>query len=228
MSSQPPASHEGPSSAPSARCRYRIRFGKDGPLRYTSHLDLARTWERLLRRAGLPLAYSQGFNPQPKIQLAAALPLGYASSAEVLDMWLEGDVPDSGVVLARLREVAPEGLSIESVEEVDLQGPALQTLTIKAVYRIVVGDAVDRGSLERRVEALLAQDKIWRERREKRYDLRPLIDALDVVQGDPLALHAVLALSQEGGTGRPDEVVAALGLDATALRITRTAILFEE
>jgi radical SAM-linked protein len=227
MPSQPPASHEEPSSAPAARCRYRIRFGKDGPLRYTSHLDLARTWERLLRRAGLPLAYSQGFNPRPKIQLAAALPLGYASSAEVLDVWLEGDAPDSGVVLARLRGVAPEGLSIESVEEVDLQGPALQTLTRKAVYRIVVGDAVDRGSLERRVEALLAQAEIWRERRDKRYDLRALIDVLDVLPGDPLTLHSVLALSQEGGTGRPDEVAAALELDATALRITRTAILFE-
>lgn len=153
--------------------------------------------------------------------------MGYASSAEVLDMWLEGDVPDSGVVLPRLRGVAPEGLSIESVEEVDLQGPALQTLTRKAVYRIVVGDVVDRGSMERRVEALLAQSEIWRERRGKRYDLRPLIDALEVLSGDPLTLHTVLALSQEGGTGRPDEVMEALGLDATALQITRTAILFE-
>ncbi len=208
------------------RSRYRVRFGKAGPLRYTSHLDLARTWERLLRRAGLPLVYSQGFNPRPKMQLAAALPLGYASTAEVLDIWLEGGAPEPEVMLPRLREVAPEGLSVEDVEVVDLRGPALQTLTRGATYEIVVEDAIDRAALAERVEALLARSEIWRERRGKRYNLRPLIHAITVLPGDRPRLRVELGLSQQEGTGRPDEVLDVLGLDGLTAHITRTAITF--
>ena len=69
--------------------RLRVTFTKNGPLLYTSHLDLARIWERSLRRAGAPLVYSQGFNPRPKLHLAAALPLGHVGEAELLDVWLE-------------------------------------------------------------------------------------------------------------------------------------------
>ncbi|MDP3186130.1 MAG: TIGR03936 family radical SAM-associated protein, partial [Anaerolineales bacterium] len=63
----------------------RITFSKTGALRYTGHLDLQRIWERTARRAGLPLVYSQGFHPQPKIQIAAALPLGFSGRAELVD-----------------------------------------------------------------------------------------------------------------------------------------------
>ncbi len=69
--------------------RLRVTFSKGGPLVYTSHLDLARAWERALRRAGVGLVYSGGFNPRPKLQLAAALPLGHTAEAEWLDVWLE-------------------------------------------------------------------------------------------------------------------------------------------
>ena len=71
--------------------RIRIQFTKEGALRYISHLDLHSLMERSTRRAGLPLAYSQGFHPQPKIQLAAALALGFASTAELVDIWLNDD-----------------------------------------------------------------------------------------------------------------------------------------
>src|SRR5512138_1667680 len=60
---------------PLTQQRIRIRFGQDGPLRYVGHHDLARTWERILRRARAPLEYSQGFNPRPRMQFAAALPI---------------------------------------------------------------------------------------------------------------------------------------------------------
>ncbi len=69
--------------------RARITFSKSGPLRYIGHLDLQTLWERAARRAGLPLAYSNGFHPQAKIYFAAALPLGFSSRAEVMDMRLE-------------------------------------------------------------------------------------------------------------------------------------------
>ena len=69
--------------------RIRVTFSKTYHMRYTSHLDVHRTWERTLRRARLPLAYSQGFNPRPKINLAAALPLGFTSDCEIVEFWLD-------------------------------------------------------------------------------------------------------------------------------------------
>ena len=63
-------------------------------MRFTGHLDLHRAWERTFRRAGLPLAYSQGFNPHPRLNLASALPLGFTSEGEVIDVWLEQDLAD--------------------------------------------------------------------------------------------------------------------------------------
>ena len=72
--------------------RIRITFAKQGPLRYTGHLDLHKLWERAARRAELPLAYSQGFHPQPKMNIAAALPLGFSSRCEVMDMKLEHEI----------------------------------------------------------------------------------------------------------------------------------------
>ena len=75
--------------------RLRLRFSKGEQLKYISHLDLARAWERAFRRAGLPVAHSQGFNPRPRLQIAAALPVGVTGRAEYLDVWLtEALVPE--------------------------------------------------------------------------------------------------------------------------------------
>jgi radical SAM-linked protein len=89
--------------------RIRITFIKQGALRYTGHLDLHRLWERAARRAGLPLAYSQGFHPQPKMNMAAALPLGFSSRCEVMDMRLERDMSLEDLP-TRLNETLPSGL----------------------------------------------------------------------------------------------------------------------
>src|SRR3972149_7725894 len=72
--------------------RYRITFAITHAMRYVGHLDLLRAWERTLRRAELPLAYTQGFHPHPRIQIAAALPLGCTAAAELMDLWLEDDL----------------------------------------------------------------------------------------------------------------------------------------
>ncbi len=210
------------------RVRYRIRFGKRGVLRYTSHLDLARTWERTLRRAGAPLVYSQGFNPRPQMQLAAALPLGFESACELLDIWLEGSVPEPGELLAALRRAAPEGLEVEGIWAVDLRGPALQTLTRSATYEVVPGEEIAYGELAERAAALLAQNEVRRERRGKTYDLRPLILATEALPGEPPRLRLELSLSADQGTGRPDEVLTVLGLDPLSARVTRTAITCDD
>ncbi len=215
-------------STPLLRVRYRIRFGKQGPLRYISHLDLARVWERVLRRAQAPLIYSQGFNPRPQLQLAAALPLGCASTCELIDVWMDDPAPPPAEMLLRLRAAAPAGLVIEEVWSVDLNSPALQTLTRSVVYQATPAEEIAPEELQARVERLLDQPEIWRDRRERRYDLRPLIHCLRVMPGDRPTLEMELSLSQERGTGRPDEVLSALGLDPLAARITRTAITFDK
>src|SRR5512139_3345190 len=98
--------------------RIRIIFSKTDAMRFTGHLDLHRTWERLVRRAGLPLAYTQGYSPHPRINLASALPLGFTSDCEVVDIWLEVEMP-SGEVRLALTQAAPPGISILDVTPVD-------------------------------------------------------------------------------------------------------------
>lgn len=202
--------------------RYRITFGKDGPLRYSSHLDLARVWERTLRRASVPLVYSQGFNPRPKLQLAAALPLGYSSICEVLDIWLAEEAPLPGQLQDDLPQFAPPGLSILHIETVDVHAPALQSLVCAATYHVIPDPAPDPDSLRQAIGAVLASETLPRERRGKLYDLRPLIHALELQQP---VLKMVLALTPQGA-GRPDEVLDALGLDPIRASVERVRLHF--
>src|SRR6185503_1913057 len=106
--------------------RIRITFTKTGPAKYSGHLDLHKSWERALRRAGLPLAYSQGFHPQPKIHLAAALPLGFTSECELVDVWLTEPV-ELEAALGELRRATSPGVEIKAVCEVADSLPAMQT-----------------------------------------------------------------------------------------------------
>ncbi|HXQ36677.1 MAG TPA: TIGR03936 family radical SAM-associated protein, partial [Anaerolineales bacterium] len=105
--------------------RIRITFAKQGALRYTGQLDLHKLWERAARRAELPLAYSQGFHPQPKINIAAALPLGFSSRCEVMDMKLERVIPLKGL-REKLQGTLPTGIQVLNVESADEHTPALQ------------------------------------------------------------------------------------------------------
>ena len=212
-----------------AQTRLRIQFAKRGNLRFTSHLDLARIWERLLRRAGVQVLYSQGFNPRPKIQLAAALPLGYSSTCEVLDIWLAGEAPASlGKLHDRIQAKVPPGLELRHVEQVPLKGPALQTLTREATYRIEMADGVDLEAVGNAVSDLLAASSIIRQRRGKDYDLRPLILNLGFDESGPPANLLVRLALGDAGTGRPDEVLDALGLDIVSVKVERTAIGFDD
>ena len=117
--------------------RIRITFAKDGALRYVGHLDLHKMWERVTRRAGLSLAYSQGFHPAPKIQLAAALPLGFSSRCELVDLWVEGEA-DLSRLPASLQDAIPPGLTILDVVGVDEKGPPLQTQILSAEYEVTL------------------------------------------------------------------------------------------
>jgi radical SAM-linked protein len=208
--------------------RLRITFSKSGALRYTGHLDLHSLWERTVRRAGLPLAYTQGFHPGPKIQLASALPLGFIGRAEIVDLWIN----EPGVSLDRpykevLQPAAPPGLVISSVEVVDEHGPALQTQVIGAEYEVTLLEAGHGLGLVQGISALLGAASLPRERRGKTYDLRPLIESLELLPADGSGvprLYMCLA-AREGATGRPEEVLNALGFPFETIRIERTRLI---
>lgn len=201
--------------------RIRITFSKQGALRYTGHLDLHKLWERAARRAELPLAYSQGFHPQPKMSLAAALPLGFSSTCEVLDMRLERDV-ELGDLRERLNDTLPPGIRVTNIEQADERAPALQTQVVEAEYQVELREPVDPSELRRRIESALASESIFRERRGKKYDLRPLIQSLEAAD-DTITM---LLAAREGATGRPEEVLDVLGIAFEATMIERTRIIF--
>ena len=207
--------------------RVRITFSKQGALRYTGHLDLHRLWERAMRRAELPLSYSQGFHPQPKISLASALPLGFSSRCEVLDVRFNEDLglEDNKT---RMQATLPKDIHITQVEAIDERAPALQTQTLSATYEIHLTEPASAPELTEKTRALMTAETLPRERRGKQYDLRPLIEMIQVASmPDGKILLRMTLAAREGATGRPEEVLSALGIEAETTRIERTRLIFQ-
>lgn len=209
--------------------RIQITFSKQGALRYTGHLDLHKLWERAARRAELPLAYSQGFHPQPKMNMAAALPLGFSSRCEVLDMKLERDIPLEGL-RDTLQATLPSGIQVLAVEQADDRAPALQTQVESAEYEVTLAEPVDGSDLKRKVDSVMGAESIIRSRRGKQYDLRPLVESLTpspLPGGEGQEVRIIMKLSaREGATGRPEEVLDELGIAFEETRIERTKLIF--
>jgi radical SAM-linked protein len=216
--------------------RVRVTFTKQGALRYIGHLDLHKLLERSIRRARLPLAYSQGYHPQPKLNLAAALPLGFSSRAEVMDIWLKEDVED---VVSALRASVPPGLTILSAAQVDDREPSLQTQVIAAEYQVEITEAGSAAGLTEKVASVMASESIPRERRGRQYDLRPLIEELSITptplplrarvpEGEGQGVRVFMHLTaREGATGRPEEVLDVLGIPLEDTHIERTKLIFQ-
>ena len=207
--------------------RVRITFTKQGALRYTGHLDLHRLWERAMRRAELPISYSLGFHPQPKISLAAALPLGFSSRGEVLDVRLNEDIPVDEIAI-RLKDNLPPDIQVTKIESVDERQPALQTQVLSAAYDIHLTEPVVGAELNRKVEEIMMTETLPRERRGKFYDLRPLIEMLSVVTEANGKVWLRMTLSaRDGATGRPEEVLSVLGIEPEYTRVERTRLIFQ-
>lgn len=214
------------------RQRWRITFAKEKPLRYISHLDLHRTWERVFRRAGIRVVYSQGFNPQPRIQLASALPLGYVGSAEVMDVILEEAI-EAEELVSRLQAVAPVGLRIIAVHPVPLQAPALQTQLCQAEYCVQISTSLPCEEIARRITGFLSAahftQERTRQRRRETIDLRPLVDDLRLERcADGEAVLWMRLSHSPRGSVRPETVLEALGLGEALSRIERTRLIWQE
>ncbi|MFP4056098.1 MAG: TIGR03936 family radical SAM-associated protein [Candidatus Brocadiia bacterium] len=196
--------------------RVLLRFRKEGEARFLSHRDLMRLFARAVRRAGLPVRMTQGFNPHPRLAIVLALPLGAEADEEPLEVDLASPVPPADL-LARLDEQLPSGLSFASAQALDEH----QRARVEAiVYQAELPPHLPVGSAD--VDRFLARDSLEVQRTTKkgtrRIDLRPPVEAMEV-EGRRLTFALRVA---PGGTPRPAEVVAAvLGRRTDELRGTR-------
>jgi radical SAM-linked protein len=222
--------------APTPRQYIRIVYAKGEAIKFISHHDEFRLWERTLRRAELPLLYKQGFNPQPHMQFASPLGVGITGARELLDITLSPPVP-LAEVQTLLAAKLPPGAQLVQVEELPGKPAALQNQLIGSDYTILLyatASELASDALEERIADLLAQPTIWRERERKgetyTYNLRPLIFELRYTGYDAENEEHRLFLrvqQRSGATGRPDEVVDALGLDDYARTLRRERIYLD-
>ena len=223
--------------------KLRVRYTKLGKVRFLSHRDVARIWERAIRRAHLPIAYSEGFNPRPKLHFGLALSVGHESIDEYLDIDLrEGvDVPAAASGLAAC---LPVGIDVVEVAELASGGTSLQESVDVVVWRFVVPHQA-AGGLAERVAEMLASDhlpiEVIRKAKPQTIDLRPQVAALRLVDDadradepqpllprqladevvEPEGLTLVAELRTRPRSVRPGELLAALGLDGVDVRVRR-------
>jgi radical SAM-linked protein len=207
--------------------RLRVTFTRGEEMKYITHLDLMRFWERALRRAALPVAYSEGFTPHAQISLAAPLPVGTTSDGELMDVFLDERMHPRDFV-ARARDELPDAVTIVDVREVGLALPALQADVRWADYDVDF-DAGEVAGAEPLVERFLAAGSVpWEHRREdevRSYDIRALVQDVRVERPNERTLRLRMRLrSDNSGSGRPEQVAAAIGLPAP-LRIHRTRLV---
>lgn len=219
--------------------RIRVRYAVGGKVRFLSHRDVARVIERAIRRAGVPVAYSEGFSPRPKVQYGLALSTGYESDGEYIDINLdperEGVTQPEEMALA-LTASLPPGLEVMAAAEVDPGEGSLQDSVVSTGWRMWVA-ATGRpsvGELAQRVDDLLAAESfeidIIRKGKPVREDLRPLVHELTLVGVDGSAAADATAggtavMTAELGTRprsiRPSELLGALGV-SEPLKVRRT------
>jgi len=200
---------EQPKQAPPPVQRLRVRYAKRGRLRFTSHRDFSRAFERAVFRAGLPMAYSSGFNPHPRISYAGASPTGAASEAEYLELAL-AEVVEPAAVLAALDEAMPDGLDV--VDVVEAPGTTLSDLLQASHWRIVLPVPLDQAAAA--VSAFLAADQVLVQRMTKKglrdFDSRGAVLSLAAApEGDGARLDLVLRHLEPAV--RPDDVLSGLG-----------------
>ena len=138
--------------------RMRVIFSTADTVKYVGHLDMHRAWERAIRRAGLPLAYTQGFNPQARLQFAAALPVGFTGQGEVADVFLN-EALDPAEFLSRLTAALPPGIRPLRAEPVAREVPSLQSQVCGARYRVEVETGEPDAAFVARLDDFLARHR---------------------------------------------------------------------
>ncbi|HUT73943.1 MAG TPA: TIGR03936 family radical SAM-associated protein [Armatimonadota bacterium] len=202
------------------------RFAKGDAVKYISHLDLMRALERAMRRARLPLAYSEGFNPRPRVSYASALSVGHTSDAELMALRLTSPM-DPSELRTRLNACLPEGLAVLQAWATPPHQPKTSLGEMDAADYVVRIEGPLAGKEPcRRASEFMEREEVRitrvRDKGSKDLDLRPLVSAIEVVRenASEAELHLRLRTGSSGGA-RPEEVLAALGIGG---REFRTAI----
>lgn len=209
--SSDPAASDASASDPAdepIRIRYRIRFAKTGLLRWISHRDLARLWERLLRRAQLKLSMTEGFHPKPRVSFPSALALGVESQDEVVEIEL-AEPWDADKLHQKLRDDNQPGLTINSVHQLPPQFGKAQLQ--RSDYAITVVDGIDSATIQAAIDTLTAKTTVEIQRKNKpvTIDVAEQIESIEIRDTE---LQLTLAAS-ETATLRPSDVLDLLGFD---------------
>lgn len=227
--------------------RIAVRFSRDARLRDMTHLEALRVWEAALKRSSLPVAQTEGRSPRPRFALAAPLPTGYTSEAEWLQLHLAGPaqpavhvavgpkgparfpLPPPESIFAALNAGLPPGMRALEVLPMDFRAPSLQSQLRWAEYRMTMGGEMHPDDLDRRIEDFFRRDSFpWEETIEgktRRFDLRDLVDEFWVEQSEGGVALGMRLEAARSGAGRPDSVLAGLGLHDVVAR-HRTRLLF--
>ena len=211
--------------------RFRVWFRKGDRVRYISHLDVLRSWERSIRRAELPLSYSQGFTPHPRLAFAAPLPLGFTSEAEIMDVSLDERV-ELCEFQSRLAAETTDDLAVLRVEEIALSAPAPQAAMLWAEYTADIPGLAPEDA-DTAIVAFLALDTLpWTEERKEKasrtYDLRHAVSALSATPTDAGVRISMRLQADAEVTARPEQVLAAILPGREASLFTRTGLVIDE
>ena len=211
--------------------KYLLIYEKGESIRWLGHLDILRTVERAIRRAALPIAFSNGFNPRERIAFASALATGITAAAERATLELTDDLPTTEIQ-QRLNDTLPPGIRIHECREIsDAEAKEMLSGYDRAEYEVVCDLPPDTApeAIERGIAALLSRGEIVikreRESKSKIVDIRPSIYALTLGPEPDSASRIVLQMvvgQGESGTAKPTEVVAALAEEIPGLAARRT------
>ena len=209
--------------------RLRIRFCRGQEVKFISHLDILRLWQRAFHRAGISLAYSEGFSPHPRISLAAPLPIGVTSQAELMGILCTKWVSPH-FFTAAVSQQLPPGIEILQVYQIALTMPSLQSQVRYAEYRVEVETEKEQKNIESAVTSLLSIKHLpWQHQRDTRtrnYDLRALIDDLWLSDWHSGSCTLGMRLRcDNSGSGRPEQVTTALGFTHHPQLIHRTRLI---
>lgn len=210
--------------------RAMIRFGKQPRLRFISHLDLQRFFQRALNRTGLPIAWTQGFNPHPILSFGSALALGWTSEYEILDVKLSAPMGRRRTEDA-MRAALPVDLPVLEVRMVDDRHPAPMAMVRASDYEITLSGETAAATLHA-AEEFLRRESVMAVRKtksgEREVDIRPMALLLER-EGDVLSARLMLT---EKDTLKPDLLVRALaeiaGAEVPEMRIHRRCLLGED
>ncbi len=211
--------------------RLRIRFSRGEEVKFISLLDIMRLWQRALHRAGMPLAYSEGFNPHPRISLAAPLPIGVTSEAELMDVFVTKWVSPH-FLTAAVSQQLPPGIEILQVYPIAPTLPSLQSLVRYAEYRVEVETEEAQKGIESKLVSMLSMKHLpWQHQRDtgtRSYDLRVLIDDLWLINyHHPCGTIGMRLRCDSSGSGRPEQVTAALGFTPYPRSMHRTKLILK-